>query len=36
VKVTRIVSARPEEIAVEVDVAANAPIGPRDVSVAAR
>jgi quinohemoprotein amine dehydrogenase len=34
VKVTRIVSARPEEIAVEVDVASNAPIGPRDVSVA--
>src|SRR6185295_15581315 len=34
VKVTRIVSARPDEIAIEVDVAANAPIGPRDVSVA--
>ena len=34
VKVTRIVSARPDEIAVEVDVAPNAPIGPRDVSVA--
>jgi len=34
VKVTRIVSARPEEIAVEVEVAATAPIGPRDVSVA--
>jgi len=34
VKVTRIVSARPDEIAVEVDVASNAPIGPRDVSVA--
>jgi quinohemoprotein amine dehydrogenase len=34
VKVTRIVSARPDEISVEVDVASNAPIGPRDVSVA--
>ena len=34
VKVTRIVSALPDEIAVEVDVASNAPIGPRDVSVA--
>jgi quinohemoprotein amine dehydrogenase len=34
VKVTRIVSARADEIAVEVDVAANAPIGARDVSVA--
>ena len=34
VKVTRIVSARSDEIAVEVDVASNAPIGPRDVSVA--
>jgi quinohemoprotein amine dehydrogenase len=34
VKVTRIVSARPDEIAVEVDVASSAPIGPRDVSVA--
>jgi quinohemoprotein amine dehydrogenase len=34
VKVTRVVSARPDEIAVEVDVDANAPIGPRDVSVA--
>jgi quinohemoprotein amine dehydrogenase len=33
VKVTRIVSARPDEIAVEVDVDSNAPIGPRDVSV---
>jgi quinohemoprotein amine dehydrogenase len=30
----RVVSARPDEIAVELDVAANAPIGPRDVSVA--
>src|SRR6185436_18370379 len=34
VKVTRIVSATPEEIAVEVDVAATAPIGVRDLSVA--
>ena len=34
VKVTRVVSARADEIVVEVDVAANAPIGPRDVSVA--
>lgn len=34
VKVTRIVSARADEIAVEVDVAPTAPIGPRDVSVA--
>src|SRR5262245_13381099 len=34
VKVTRIVSARPEEVAIEVDVAANAPVGPRDVSIA--
>jgi quinohemoprotein amine dehydrogenase len=34
VKVTRIVSARPDEITAEVDVAATAPIGPRDVSVA--
>ena len=34
VKVTRIVSARADEIAIEVDVAANAPIGARDVSVA--
>jgi quinohemoprotein amine dehydrogenase len=34
VKITRIVSARPDEISVEVDVASNAPIGPRDVSVA--
>jgi quinohemoprotein amine dehydrogenase len=34
VKVTRVVSSRPDEIAVEVEVAANAPIGLRDVSVA--
>jgi quinohemoprotein amine dehydrogenase len=34
VKVTRIVSARPDEIAIEVEVAANAPIGARDLSVA--
>jgi quinohemoprotein amine dehydrogenase len=34
VKVTRVVSARPDEIAVEVEVATTAPIGPRDVSVA--
>ena len=34
VKVTRIVSARADEIAMEVDVAANAPIGARNVSVA--
>jgi len=34
VKVTRIVSARPDEIAVSVDVAADAPIGARDLSVA--
>ena len=34
VKVTRVVSVRADEIVVEVDVAANAPIGPRDVSVA--
>ena len=33
VKVARIVSARPDEIAVEVDVAAAAPIGARNVSV---
>jgi quinohemoprotein amine dehydrogenase len=33
VKVTRVVSSRPDEIAVEVDVAANAPVGPRDLSV---
>jgi quinohemoprotein amine dehydrogenase len=34
VKVARIVSARADELAIEVDVAANAPIGPRDVSIA--
>jgi quinohemoprotein amine dehydrogenase len=34
VKVTRIVSAKPEEITVDVDVAATAPIGARDLSVA--
>jgi len=34
VKVARIVSARPDEVAIEVDVAANAPLGPRDVSIA--
>ncbi len=34
VKVTRIVSAKPEEITVDVDVAAAAPIGVRDLSVA--
>jgi quinohemoprotein amine dehydrogenase len=34
VRVARVVSARPDEIAIEVDVAANATIGPRDVSVA--
>jgi quinohemoprotein amine dehydrogenase len=34
VKVTRIVSAKPEEITVDVDVAATAPIGVRDLSVA--
>jgi len=34
IKVTRIVSARPDEIAAEVEVAPTAPIGPRDVSVA--
>ena len=34
VKVTRIVGARPDEIAIEVDVAANAPVGPRDIAVA--
>jgi quinohemoprotein amine dehydrogenase len=33
VKVTRIVSARADEIAIEVDVAQNAPIGARDLSV---
>jgi len=34
VTVSRVVSSRPDEIALDVDVAANAPIGPRDVSVA--
>jgi quinohemoprotein amine dehydrogenase len=34
VKVTRVVSARPEEIAIDVEVAADAPIGGRDLSVA--
>src|SRR5207253_196671 len=34
VKVTRIVSSRPDELAIEVDVAAAAPIGVRDVAVA--
>jgi quinohemoprotein amine dehydrogenase len=34
VKVTRVVSARPEEIAIDVEVAADAPIGARDLSVA--
>ena len=34
VKVTRIVSARPGELSVDVDVAASAPIGARDASVA--
>jgi quinohemoprotein amine dehydrogenase len=33
VKVTRVVSARADEIAIEVDVAANAPVGLRDLSV---
>jgi quinohemoprotein amine dehydrogenase len=33
VTVSRIVSARPDEIAVDVTVAAGAPIGPRDISV---
>jgi quinohemoprotein amine dehydrogenase len=33
VTVSRVVSARPDEIAVDVSVAAGAPIGPRDVSV---
>jgi quinohemoprotein amine dehydrogenase len=33
VTVARVVSARPDEIAVDVSVAAGAPIGPRDVSV---
>jgi quinohemoprotein amine dehydrogenase len=34
VKATRIVSARPDQIALEVDVAAGAPIGARDLSIA--
>jgi quinohemoprotein amine dehydrogenase len=34
VKVTRVVSAKPDEVSVEVDVAANAPIGARDLAVA--
>lgn len=34
VRVTRIVSARPEEIAIDVEVAGDAPIGARDLSVA--
>jgi quinohemoprotein amine dehydrogenase len=34
VKVTRIASARPDEIAVDVEVAAGAPIGARDLSIA--
>jgi quinohemoprotein amine dehydrogenase len=34
VKVTRISAARPDEITVDVDVAASAPIGARDLSVA--
>ena len=34
VRVSRVVSARPEEISIEVDVAATAPVGVRDLSVA--
>jgi len=34
VKVTRVASARPDEITIDVDVAGNAPIGARDLSVA--
>jgi len=34
VKIARVVSAKADEIAIEVDVASNAPIGPRDLSVA--
>jgi quinohemoprotein amine dehydrogenase len=34
VKVARVVSSRPDEIAIEVDIAATAPIGVRDVAVA--
>lgn len=33
VRVTRIVSARPEEIAIDVEVAGDAPIGARDLSI---
>jgi quinohemoprotein amine dehydrogenase len=33
-RVSRVVSARPDEIAIEVDVAATAPVGARDVAVA--
>jgi quinohemoprotein amine dehydrogenase len=34
VKIARVVSAKADEIAIEVDVANNAPVGPRDLSVA--
>src|SRR3954471_16147976 len=34
VRVTRIVSARPEEIAIDVEVAGDAPVGARDLSIA--
>jgi quinohemoprotein amine dehydrogenase len=34
VKVTRVASAKPDAIAIEVDVAADAPIGARDLSIA--
>jgi quinohemoprotein amine dehydrogenase len=34
IKVTRVVSARPDQLSVEVDVAATAPIGARDASIA--
>ena len=34
VRIARVVSAKPEEIQLEVDVAATAPIGPRDLSIA--
>jgi quinohemoprotein amine dehydrogenase len=34
VTVTRVVSARADQVAVEVEVAPNAPVGPRDVSIA--
>ena len=33
-RISRVVSAKPDELAIEVDVAANAPIGPRAISVA--